>query len=100
MSGPTVEEGLQQHGYRGVSRYQPDDIESISVLKGPTQLLYTVRGSSNGVLLITTKRAVPGEGSAFRSTPTLLFDSPMFLPIIRMNTARATQGNVLALSVN
>ena len=49
-------------GGDGISSINPDDIESISVLKGPSAAaLYGTR-AKNGVILITTKRATPGLG--------------------------------------
>ncbi len=46
----------------GISNINPDDIETISVLKGPNAAaLYGQRGS-NGVILITTKSGKAGKG--------------------------------------
>ncbi len=61
----------------GISGINPDDIESISVLKGGTaSALYGSR-ASNGVILITTKkgRAQKGIGVDFNSSMT--FDDPI-----------------------
>jgi len=61
----------------GISGINPDDIESISVLKGGTaSALYGSR-ASNGVILITTKkgRAQKGIGVEFNSS--LSFDDPV-----------------------
>lgn len=49
-------------GGDGISSINPDDIESMSVLKGPSAAaLYGTR-AKNGVILITTKRAKQGVG--------------------------------------
>ncbi|RMH65253.1 MAG: SusC/RagA family TonB-linked outer membrane protein [Bacteroidetes bacterium] len=49
-------------GGDGISSINPDDIESMSVLKGPAAAaLYGTR-AKNGVILITTKRAQTGGG--------------------------------------
>ncbi|MES2274662.1 MAG: SusC/RagA family TonB-linked outer membrane protein [Bacteroidota bacterium] len=54
-----------------VSDINPDDIESITVLKGAgATALYGSRGS-NGVILITTKKAKKGLGISLNSTVTL-----------------------------
>src|SRR5690606_1959708 len=46
----------------GISNINPDDIETMSVLKGPNAAaLYGQRGS-NGVILITTKTGKAGKG--------------------------------------
>ncbi|MBO3269384.1 SusC/RagA family TonB-linked outer membrane protein [Hymenobacter defluvii] len=57
----------------GIASINPDDIESITVLKGGTAAaLYGSRGG-NGVILITTKkgRAQKGIGVEFNSTSTI-----------------------------
>ena len=57
----------------GIAGINPDDIESISVLKGgPAAALYGSR-ASNGVILITTKKGVAsrGIGVELNSTSTL-----------------------------
>ena len=49
-------------GGDGISSVNVDDIENITVLKGPSAAaLYGTR-AKNGVVLITTKKAVPGMG--------------------------------------
>ena len=49
-------------GGDGISSLNPDDIETMSVLKGPSAAaLYGTR-AKNGVILITTKKGVPGAG--------------------------------------
>ncbi len=50
----------------GISNINPEDIESISLLKGPNAAaLYGQRGS-NGVVLITTKTGAAGKGIGVR----------------------------------
>jgi len=57
----------------------PDDIENISVLKGPAaSALYGIR-ASNGVILITTKKGKQGRGDITFSQ-TLTFDQVNKLP--------------------
>ena len=43
-----------------MSRLNPDDIESVSVLKDASAAIYGVR-AANGVILITTKKGTPGK---------------------------------------
>jgi len=46
----------------GVASISPDDIESMTVLKGPNAAaLYGIR-ASNGVIIITTKSGKKGKG--------------------------------------
>ncbi|MGB1204562.1 MAG: SusC/RagA family TonB-linked outer membrane protein [Chitinophagales bacterium] len=65
----------------GIADINPDDIESISVLKGPgASALYGLRGA-NGVILITTKKGKIGKkglGISFNSSTT--FEKPLLLP--------------------
>src|SRR3569833_1751943 len=57
----------------GIAAINPDDIESISVLKGGTAAALYGSRAANGVILITTKkgRAQKGIGIEFNSTATL-----------------------------
>jgi len=65
----------------GVADINPDDIESITVLKGPAaSALYGVR-ASNGVIVIKTKTGKKGGeklGIAYNSS--LTFETPLLLP--------------------
>ena len=65
----------------GIGDINPDDIKSISVLKGPSAAsLYGIRGA-NGVILITTKKGTIGKkglGISFNSSTT--FEKPLVLP--------------------
>lgn len=56
----------------GIAALNPDDIESISVLKGGTAAALYGSRAANGVILITTKkgRAQKGVGVEFNSTAT------------------------------
>ncbi|MGE0090854.1 MAG: SusC/RagA family TonB-linked outer membrane protein, partial [Bacteroidales bacterium] len=65
----------------GISDINSDDIESVSVLKGPNAAaLYGLR-AANGVIVITTKKGKAGKkeiGVSFNSTTT--FEKPLVLP--------------------
>lgn len=78
----------------GVSDINPDDIESISVLKGPNAAaLYGAR-AANGVILITTKKGVAGKGLGVTYSTNIAFESPMLLPEFQNEYGQGTQGNV------
>lgn len=70
----------------GIQNINPDDIESLTVLKGPNAAaLYGSRGS-NGVILITTKKATKkGLGISFNSNAT--FEEPNVLPTFQNSYA-------------
>lgn len=58
----------------------PEDIESISVLRGPNAAaLYGSRGA-NGVILITTKRGISRKGIGVTLNSNLTFESPLIDP--------------------
>ena len=62
-------------GGDGISSMNPDDIESISVLKGPSAAaLYGTR-AKNGVILITTKSATPGLGLGIEFSSNTTFEN-------------------------
>lgn len=63
-------------GGDGISSINPDDIASMTVLKGgPAAALYGAR-ASNGAILITTKSGAEGLGVEFNSSFTI--DKPFF----------------------
>ncbi len=76
-------------GYGGVNRgngamdLNPNDIENISVLKGPNAAALYGSRASNGVILITTKKGV-GKAKAkvigIELSNTTTFESPLRLP--------------------
>ncbi|PQB08570.1 SusC/RagA family TonB-linked outer membrane protein [Polaribacter filamentus] len=64
----------------GAADINPDDIESITVLKGPNAAaLYGLR-ASNGVIVITTKRGNPNKKFSVSMNTNLTFSNPLLLP--------------------
>ena len=67
-------------GGGGIADINPDDVESISVLKGPAaSALYGSR-AGNGVILITTKKGSQSDRLGVTLKTNLYVDNPMFLP--------------------
>jgi TonB-linked SusC/RagA family outer membrane protein len=58
----------------GVSSINPDDIESVSVLKGGAAAALYGSRASNGVIIITTKSGVGAEGIGVEYNTTMQFD--------------------------
>ena len=59
-----------------ISDLDPESIESVTILKGPSAAaLYGTR-AGNGVVLITTKKAKKGEGMRVTVTSNTVFDIP------------------------
>lgn len=64
----------------GLGNINPEDIESISVLKGPNaSALYGTRGA-NGVILITTKTGTKGEGLGVNYSLSYAMENPLVYP--------------------
>ncbi len=64
----------------GVSEINPDDIESVSILKGAgSAALYGSR-AANGVVVITTKKGERKKGIGFSMSNSMTFESLLTLP--------------------
>ncbi|HTD39742.1 MAG TPA: SusC/RagA family TonB-linked outer membrane protein, partial [Mucilaginibacter sp.] len=66
-------------GGDGISNLNPDDIESMSVLKGASAAALYGSQAANGVILITTKKGKAGKTSVDFSSSTT-FQKPFSLP--------------------
>ncbi|WP_240751452.1 SusC/RagA family TonB-linked outer membrane protein [Flagellimonas onchidii] len=77
----------------GVSDLNPDDIESMSVLKGPNAAALYGSRASNGVIIITTKKGAFNKGLGVSFTSNALFENPLVLPKYQNQYGRGTDGN-------
>lgn len=76
----------------GAASLNPDDIENISVLKGPSAAaLYGSRGA-NGVVLVTTKSGKGSKGIGVAFNTNTSFDSPLRLPSWQNEYGQGTKG--------
>ncbi|WP_036384248.1 SusC/RagA family TonB-linked outer membrane protein [Muricauda sp. MAR_2010_75] len=76
----------------GITDLNPEDIESVSVLKGPNAAaLYGSRAAS-GVLLITTKKGSKGRGLGISFNSNVTLENPMFLPEYQNEYGQGTNG--------
>ena len=64
----------------GIADINPDDVESISVLKGPSAAALYGSRAGNGVILITTKKGSRSDRLGITVKSNLYYDNPMFLP--------------------
>ncbi|TXC78863.1 SusC/RagA family TonB-linked outer membrane protein [Luteibaculum oceani] len=75
----------------------PDDIESISVLKGAAATVLYGSRAKNGAIIITTKSGKSLKGSGKKTAVTLnssvRFDNPLRLPDFQNEYAQGDQGN-------
>jgi TonB-linked SusC/RagA family outer membrane protein len=64
----------------GISNINPDDIESMDVLKGPTAAaIYGVR-AGNGAIIITTKKGKSSQKIGVSFNSNITFSNPLVLP--------------------
>lgn len=76
-------------GGDGISNLNPEDIESINVLKGPSAAALYGSQAANGVIVITTKRGRPGKGHITLSSD-LTIETPMLLPKLQYRYGQST----------
>ncbi len=76
----------------GAADVNPEDIESISVLKGPNAAALYGSRASNGVILITTKSGKGAKGLGISISNTTTFENPMKLPDYQNEWGQGSQG--------
>ena len=69
----------KQPGTNSVADINPEDIESMTILTGPSAAALYGSDASNGVVLITTKKGVAGKVKVTYSNSTS-FSSPLMMP--------------------
>lgn len=77
----------------GISDINADDIESMTILKGPNAAALYGSRASNGVVLITTKRGALGKGLGVSISSSTTFEDPFVLPKYQNEYGRGSQGN-------
>ena len=82
-----------------LSLINPDDIESINVLKGANAAALYGSRAANGVVMITTKRGREGKVD-INVTSNITFDSPLLTPKIQKTYGAAYDQTTGALSLN
>ena len=60
-AGAGLNAGNQDNGVNRIADLNPDDIQSIEILKGPSAAAIYGSSAANGVIIITTKRGAPGK---------------------------------------
>ncbi len=70
----------------------PDDIETITVLKGPTAAALYGSRAGNGVVLITTKKGKPNQGIGVSVNSTASMEKVMLLPDYQNSYGQGTGG--------
>jgi TonB-linked SusC/RagA family outer membrane protein len=76
----------------GVGDINPDDVEGITVLKGPeATALYGVQGG-NGAILINTKKGRARQGIGVEVNSNYTIDNALFLPDVQTQYAQGSGG--------
>ena len=88
MNDVAIEYAGSTEGSDPLSMINPDDIESINVLKGANAAVLYGSKAANGVVMITTKKGREGKLDV-NFTSNVTFDSPLLTPKIQ-NTYGAT----------
>ncbi len=86
-----VFDGAGQTG-DGISNINPDDIESVSVLSGPSAAALYGSSASNGVVLITTKKGQKDRMSINVANSTI-FSRPLILPKFQNTYGQSETGS-------
>lgn len=95
MSNANGPQGTSLNGTRdagdAISNINPEDIESLQILKGASAAALYGSQAANGVILITTKKGRKGVASVnFTSTAT--FSNPILLPELQTNYGQGAGG--------
>lgn len=88
--GDTGTDGVNRGN--GAADVNPEDIETISVLKGPNAAALYGSRASNGVILITTKSGKGAKGLGISVSNTTTFENPMKLPDYQNEWGQGSQG--------
>ncbi|MDR1557092.1 MAG: SusC/RagA family TonB-linked outer membrane protein [Tannerellaceae bacterium] len=76
----------------GISDISPDDIESMSVLKGPAAAALYGSRAGNGVVMITTKKGSAGKGIGVSLNTNLTVENPMQTPEFQNEYGQGSNG--------
>lgn len=91
IDNTTVSSQTDPGGNRAMD-INPDDIESITVLKGPSAAALYGLKAAEGAIIITTKRGKKGEGKISFSS-TFSWDEPLRLPPLQSKWGQGTADN-------
>jgi len=84
----------------GISDINPDDVESITVLKGPSAAALYGSRAGNGVILITTKKGSRSDRLGVTIKSNIYLDNPMFLPDFQNQYGQGSSGSAYSDRVN
>jgi TonB-linked SusC/RagA family outer membrane protein len=76
----------------GISDINPDDIESMSVLKGPNAAALYGSRAANGVIMITTKKGSARKGLGVSYSANFTWENPLLLPDYQNQYGQGSEG--------
>ncbi len=82
----------------GISDINSDDIETMTILKGPNAAALYGSRAANGVIIITTKKGALNQGLGISYTTSATFDTPLVLPEYQNEYGRGSNGNFPVLT--
>ncbi len=77
-----------------LSGINPDDIETMNILQGPSATAIFGSAGANGVIMITTKRGRAGETKINVSTLWTMQDKPAYIPVMNLPQYAAYRNEV------
>ena len=77
----------------GISDLNPDDIESMSILKGPNAAALYGSRAANGVIMITTKKGRTNKGLGVTYSSNFTWENPLLLPKYQNEYGQGSNGN-------
>lgn len=87
-----VADAGNRDGSDGISAINPDDIESLTILKGGSAAALYGMQASNGVILITLKKGVANQ-TVVNYSSSILIDQPISLPKLQNEYGAGTNSN-------
>jgi TonB-linked SusC/RagA family outer membrane protein len=102
LDGIPVSNAASTAGYRGynaidygnlIQDLNPNDIQSITVLKGPNAAALYGSRAANGAVIITTKKGATAQGLGITARMDVTFESPLRLPEYQNMYGQGTSGN-------
>ncbi|MEP3390681.1 MAG: carboxypeptidase-like regulatory domain-containing protein, partial [Reichenbachiella sp.] len=95
-NGSQVDEWGNNMDYgNGIGDINPEDIATISVLKGATAAALYGSRATNGVILITTKKGKSGSGIGVSYTSNVVFEEAAYFPELQNTYGQGADGNFL-----
>lgn len=94
-SNPTDNPNSHPTGFaNALSGLNPDDIESVTVLQGPSATAIYGTAGANGVILVTTKRGKAGETKISANTLWSLQDVPDYIDVMNLREYAAYRNEI------